>query len=368
MAQLLFSLCRRTKMPFSVIAFCEVDTSRKKKGATAVPPLMRPSRRLLSIIATEAIRETDVLVPLGAPGSFVVLCPGADTAGASEIVRRLQMNPDDRPLHVGQSTVTEDGLELEELIDTALWRMERAAEAGLTFGAAQEGPSAEQPARARRSWSREARRIAGHAPIRRRFVANAAKRAFDLIVVTAAIPLWGPLLLVLMAMVKYGDPSAPVLFVQSRTGRRGRSFGMLKLRTMVPNAEQLKEELRHLSVRAWPDFKIVDDPRITPIGRILRRTSLDELPQLINVLKGDMSLVGPRPTSFSPATYEPWQTARLSVRPGVTGLWQVEGRGRVDFDDRLRLDLTYIERRGFFYDLWILLRTIPAVIQQRGSD
>jgi lipopolysaccharide/colanic/teichoic acid biosynthesis glycosyltransferase len=112
----------------------------------------------------------------------------------------------------------------------------------------------------------------------------------------------------------------------------------------------------------------VDDPRITPIGRILRRTSLDELPQLINVLKGDMSLVGPRPTSFSPATYEPWQTARLSVRPGVTGLWQVEGRGRVDFDDRLRLDLTYIERRGFFYDLWILLRTIPAVIQQRGSD
>jgi lipopolysaccharide/colanic/teichoic acid biosynthesis glycosyltransferase len=134
---------------------------------------------------------------------------------------------------------------------------------------------------------------------------------------------------------------------------------------MVPDAEARKAELAARSERSWPDFKIADDPRITPLGRTLRATSLDELPQCWNVLRGDMSLVGPRPTSFSSETYEAWQTARLEVVPGLTGLWQVEARDGSDFAERIRLDLRYVEEHGFLYDLKLLLRTIPAVLWNR---
>jgi lipopolysaccharide/colanic/teichoic acid biosynthesis glycosyltransferase len=136
---------------------------------------------------------------------------------------------------------------------------------------------------------------------------------------------------------------------------------------MVPNADVLKKELAHLNELQWPDFKITNDPRITRMGRFLRKTSLDELPQLLNVLRGDMSLVGPRPTSFSPETYELWQTERLDVMPGITGLWQIMGRGSMEFDDRVRLDVAYIERRCVWLDIQILLRTVAVVWKQRGA-
>jgi lipopolysaccharide/colanic/teichoic acid biosynthesis glycosyltransferase len=136
---------------------------------------------------------------------------------------------------------------------------------------------------------------------------------------------------------------------------------------MVANAEELKEEYRHLNELSWPDFKIANDPRVTRIGRILRATSLDELPQIFNVLAGDMSWVGPRPTSFSADTYQPWHRGRLAVPPGITGLWQIRGRSDIDFDERVILDMEYIRRRGFFYDLGILLATVFAVIRRRGA-
>ncbi len=122
-----------------------------------------------------------------------------------------------------------------------------------------------------------------------------------------------------------------------------------------------------LWVVTWPDFKISDDPRVTRIGRILRKTSLDELPQTFNVIKGDMSLVGPRPTSFSADTYTLWHTERLEVQPGITGLWQVSGRSDVDFDERLRLDIEYIRQRSLWFDMKLLYRTVAAVLRPSGA-
>jgi len=157
------------------------------------------------------------------------------------------------------------------------------------------------------------------------------------------------------------------VFKQLRTGKGGRRFNMYKFRTMVPNAEELKSKYAHLNELQWPDFKITNDPRITSVGRFLRNTSLDEMPQLFNVLIGDMSLVGPRPTSFGAETYKLWHTERLDVPPGLTGLWQIIGRAQVEFDDRLRLDIAYIEHRCLWLDINILMRTALAVFSQKGA-
>lgn len=192
------------------------------------------------------------------------------------------------------------------------------------------------------------------------------KRAFDLAVCLLLLPVVIPLLF-LCALAVLLDSPGPVLMAQTRTGRDGARFRMFKFRTMVANAEELKPALAHLNERPWPDFKITNDPRITRVGHILRPTSLDELPQLINVVRGEMSLVGPRPTSFEPSTYSLWHTYRLEVTPGITGLWQVKGRNQTDFNERLRLDIEYIRRRSFALDLKILLQTVPAVLKRSGA-
>ena len=194
-----------------------------------------------------------------------------------------------------------------------------------------------------------------------------AKRVMDLALVLTTIALWLPLNMAIALIIMLTSPGEPVVFKQLRTGRGGRRFNMHKFRTMVPNAEALKSNYAYLNELQWPDFKITNDPRITPIGRFLRKTSLDELPQLFNVLMGDMSLVGPRPTSFGAETYKLWHTERLDVPPGLTGLWQITGRAQLEFDDRLRLDIAYIERRSLWLDINILLRTILAVFYQRGA-
>jgi lipopolysaccharide/colanic/teichoic acid biosynthesis glycosyltransferase len=163
------------------------------------------------------------------------------------------------------------------------------------------------------------------------------------------------------------DSAGPIFFAQERTGRDGRRFRMLKLRTMVADAEERKAALAHLNTLPPPDFKIPNDPRITRVGRFLRATSLDELPQLFNVLRGDMSLVGPRPTSFSADSYDLWHTHRLDVAPGITGLWQIEGRNVTTFDERLRLDVQYIRRRSLWFDLQLLARTVLVVLRRSGA-
>ncbi|MGH3036199.1 MAG: sugar transferase [Gaiellaceae bacterium] len=193
------------------------------------------------------------------------------------------------------------------------------------------------------------------------------KRAFDLTVCLLLLPVVLPLLLLCALAVFLDSPTGSVHIAQTRTGKDGARFRMLKFRTMVPNAEALKPALAHLNERPWPDFKITNDPRITRVGHFLRQTSLDELLQLINVVKGEMSLVGPRPTSFEPSTYSFWHTYRLEVTPGITGLWQVEGRNKTNFDERLRLDIEYIRRRSFLLDLKILLKTVPTVFRRSGE-
>jgi lipopolysaccharide/colanic/teichoic acid biosynthesis glycosyltransferase len=194
-----------------------------------------------------------------------------------------------------------------------------------------------------------------------------AKRILDITIILMALPAWGPLMLAIAALIKITSPGAPALFTQARTGIGGKRFQMYKFRSMVPNAEELKQQYAHLNELQWPDFKISNDPRITPLGRILRKTSFDELPQLLNVIKGDMSLVGPRPTSFGVDTYKLWQTSRLDVLPGITGLWQIFGRASLEFDDRLRLDIAYIERCSLWLDICLLIMTVVAVIEQRGA-
>lgn len=193
------------------------------------------------------------------------------------------------------------------------------------------------------------------------------KRALDLFLVFVTAPLWAPLMGFIAFLIKIDSPKDPVFFLQKRTGKGGRRFKMFKFRTMVTNAEELKVQLAAMNELKWPDFKISNDPRITRIGKYLRKSSLDELPQILNVIVGEMSLVGPRPTSFARETYSLWHTQRLDVVPGITGLWQVIGRGSTEFDERLRLDITYIEHRCLWLDAQILFRTIFAMLEQRGA-
>ncbi|REJ73935.1 MAG: sugar transferase [Planctomycetota bacterium] len=195
---------------------------------------------------------------------------------------------------------------------------------------------------------------------------EAAKRVCDVVACLLLMPLLLPVMAVCAVAIWLDDPG-PVLFRQLRTGRGGQRFRMLKFRTMYTNAQELKSKYAHLNELSWPDFKITDDPRVTKVGRLLRKTSLDELPQIINVLKGEMSLVGPRPTSFEAQTYALWQTERLEVSPGVTGLWQVRGRSDIDFDERARLDIEYIQNRSFWLDVRILVATVGAVLSRRGA-
>jgi lipopolysaccharide/colanic/teichoic acid biosynthesis glycosyltransferase len=194
-----------------------------------------------------------------------------------------------------------------------------------------------------------------------------SKRLIDLVVCLAVLPAVVVVLAACVVAIKLETPG-PAVFLQERTGKGGRRFRMYKLRTMVRNAEELKAKYMHLNEHRYPDFKITNDPRVTRCGRFMRKTSLDELPQVLNVIKGDMTLVGPRPTSFRAETYRLWHTARLEVKPGLTGLWQVSGRSNLEFDDRLRLDIAYIRKRSLKLDLQILLRTFTAVLSARGAN
>ncbi len=189
----------------------------------------------------------------------------------------------------------------------------------------------------------------------------------DRFLALALLVLCAPLLVAIALAIKVETPGAPVFFRQWRTGYRGRRFRMWKFRTMVPGAERSKNALAHLSLVQWPDFKVPDDPRITRTGRVLRRFALDEIPNLVNVLGGEMRIVGPRPTSFPASSYQPWQRVRLQVPPGVTGAWQVSRNREEGFDARVAQDLRYIVRRGLGADLRILAATLPAVMRRRAA-
>jgi lipopolysaccharide/colanic/teichoic acid biosynthesis glycosyltransferase len=192
------------------------------------------------------------------------------------------------------------------------------------------------------------------------------KRSLDIVIASALLVTVAPLLLVIAVLIALDEPRGPIIFRQRRCGQRGRSFYLYKFRTMAKDADALKEQLRALSSVSWPDFRLENDPRVTRIGRFLRRSSLDELPQLLNVIRGDMALVGPRPTSFSADTYDLWHTGRLDFRPGLTGPWQVWGRDSMDFNERCRLEISYFRRPSLLRDLRILVATVGVLVRRTG--
>ncbi|MHB1162663.1 MAG: sugar transferase [Chloroflexota bacterium] len=193
------------------------------------------------------------------------------------------------------------------------------------------------------------------------------KRVLDVVASVAVLTLLSPLLLVVALAIKL-DSRGPVLFRQTRVGRDGLPFTLYKFRSMRQDAEQQLEQLQALNEATGPLFKIRDDPRMTGVGRLLRRSSLDEIPQLINVLRGEMSLVGPRPPlPHEVEKYEDWHLRRLEASPGLTGLWQVSGRSEIPFDEMVMLDIYYVENWSLGMDLSILLRTIPAVLSGGGA-
>jgi exopolysaccharide biosynthesis polyprenyl glycosylphosphotransferase len=195
------------------------------------------------------------------------------------------------------------------------------------------------------------------------------KRAFDLVVSVTLVLLVAPLLLLIAVLIKLTSPHGPVLFVQTRVGYNRRHFKMCKFRTMVPDAEQQQADLEALNEAQGPVFKIRHDPRITPLGSWLRKTSLDELPQLLNVIKGDMSLVGPRPLPLRDVQRfeEAWLKRRFSVKPGITCLWQINGRSDTTFEKWIEQDLAYIDHWSFGLDLKILAKTVPVVLKGTGA-
>jgi exopolysaccharide biosynthesis polyprenyl glycosylphosphotransferase len=200
-------------------------------------------------------------------------------------------------------------------------------------------------------------------------LALAVKRAMDIVISLLALILLAPYVLIIAAAIKMTSPG-PVFYEWNVVGFNKKPFKSWKFRTMVVGADKMKDRLAHLNEMNGPVFKITNDPRITPVGRFLRKFSLDELPQLWSVLKGDMSLVGPRPVGpHELVLYESWQRRKLSIKPGLTCLWQVNGRNKIsDFDDWAKMDLEYIDKWSLWLDCKILLKTIPAVISGKGAS
>ena len=194
------------------------------------------------------------------------------------------------------------------------------------------------------------------------------KRLIDIICSFMGLLAFSPLFIIIAIIIKFTS-KGPVFFSQKRVGKYGREFDMYKFRSMVVNAEELKEKLAAQNEMSGPMFKMKDDPRVTKVGKFIRKTSLDELPQLWNVLKGDMSLVGPRPSlPKEVAQFEDWMHKRLEVKPGLTCYWQVSGRNNIDFEDWMKLDIRYVEERNLFVDIKLIFKTIFVLFGDKNAS
>lgn len=190
-----------------------------------------------------------------------------------------------------------------------------------------------------------------------RLIYSLFKRLTDVICSLMGLVILSPLLLIVGVIIKL-ESGGPIIFSQKRIGLNRKEFKMYKFRSMVVNAEEIKEELKDKNEMSGPMFKIKDDPRITKVGKFIRKTSIDELPQLFNVIKGDMSLVGPRPSLPNEVKkFEPWMLKRLDVKPGLTCYWQVMGRNNIDFENWMKLDIKYVDEKSFWLDMKLILKT-----------
>ncbi|ALP90972.1 MULTISPECIES: sugar transferase [Clostridium] len=194
------------------------------------------------------------------------------------------------------------------------------------------------------------------------------KRLMDIICSMSALIVLAPILIVVAILIKI-ESKGPVIFSQERVGINNKKFKMYKFRSMVVNAEDMKEKLEKQNERKGPMFKIKNDPRITTIGRFIRKTSIDELPQLINILKGEMSIVGPRPSLPKEVIqFEPWMLERLKVKPGLTCYWQVQGRDHIEFEDWMRLDVKYVKDRNFLLDIKLIFKTFFVFLGDQNAS
>ncbi|EQC59480.1 multidrug MFS transporter [Limosilactobacillus fermentum MTCC 8711] len=204
--------------------------------------------------------------------------------------------------------------------------------------------------------------------LNRQYFYRGIKRLFDVVASAIGLVVISPVLLIIAICIKVDDPHGPVFYTQTRVGKDGHEFKIIKFRSMVSNADELIAKLQDQNEVDGAMFKMKDDPRITRVGRVIRKYSLDELPQLINVVTGSMSIVGPRPPLVSEVEqYTEYDKQRLLVTPGATGMWQVGGRNDVDFDEMVRLDLTYIQNRSVWLDLKIMLETVKVMIKPNGA-
>lgn len=195
------------------------------------------------------------------------------------------------------------------------------------------------------------------------------KRVIDIVGSLIGLIILSPIFLIVSIAIKVEDPKGSIFFGQERNGKYPKTFKMYKFRSMVYNAEELLEKLKEQNEMTGPAFKMKNDPRITKIGKFIRKTSIDELPQLFNILKGDMSFVGPRPPiPREVEEYDEYQLQRLSVKPGLTCYWQVSGRNNIDFDEWIELDLKYIKERNIFIDMKLILLTIPALLGDKNAS
>ena len=195
------------------------------------------------------------------------------------------------------------------------------------------------------------------------------KRSIDIICSLAGIIVLSPVFLIVAVLIKIEDPKGSIFFSQERNVQHPNTFKMYKFRSMVHNAEELLKDLQHKNEQTGPAFKMADDPRITKVGKFIRKTSLDELPQLFNILKGDMSLVGPRPPiPREVREYNPYQMQRLLVKPGLTCIWQVSGRNNIGFDEWVDMDLEYIKTRNLLLDIKLILKTVKVLFGDSNAS
>ena len=195
------------------------------------------------------------------------------------------------------------------------------------------------------------------------------KRFIDIVGAIVGIIVLSPILIIVAILIKIEDSKGSIFFSQKRVGQNGKEFKMYKFRSMVHNAEELKENLLKQNERSGPMFKMKNDPRVTKVGKFIRKTSLDELPQLINVLKGEMSLVGPRPSLPKEVEqFKPWMLKRLSVKPGLTCYWQVYGRNNIGFEDWMNLDIKYVEERSLISDIKLIFKTVFVLLGDKSAS